>query len=300
MNNLPGFPDLDLYAEVILTQLLEQGKLKRESLYLLAQGLQKRGYAKDVQEVTRDQHADGSVRTVVKLNREGIYDMLPEAVCHQPIPRNPQISTQQTKARFEQRKREETEGRKFFQPLEQALYQQRIDIVLNEQQWLPELSALAAYQLINQFIDADLSFTYNEALTLQYIFPRLHKMPADRSLSSQYIALLLQLPVRIQRKTTMNDHEQHAGKLGEDILGINSTLNACYEEQVFTIQLLDATHEKVNEILVRKRDLLNLVKDLFFPAGAEVVIATSFCKRSGDFTPGYSSASSRLGFTTIL
>ena len=298
MINLPGYPDLDLYAEVVAAHLLEQDKLKRDELYVFPQGLQKRGYAKDLQEVAQFRGVDGSSRTVMKLNREGLYDMLPEAVFHKPISRSLQISTQRSKARFEQRKKEEKEGRKFFQPLEQVLYQQRINVVLNEQQRLPGLSETAAFQLVSQFIDADAPLTHYEALTLLYIFPRLHIITGNLALSSQCIAWLLRMPVQV-KKTTCPIHLRVNDKgLGENRLGIDSILDYCLEEEVFTLHFDLNSNTKVNELLEQKDKILKLVEALFFPAHASVQISTYHPNHV--FTPGKSSESSRLGYSTTI
>ena len=80
---------VDIRAEVVLADLIEYG-LNPDDLVMYSMGLSKRTFHRDIESVELLKAiGDRSTKLNVELNREGIYDALPEGLFHQPTNRKP-------------------------------------------------------------------------------------------------------------------------------------------------------------------------------------------------------------------
>ena len=78
-NNL----DTDFKFEVMVDSLIKQG-YSPESIRILREGIARRAVSKDIEEVYK-QYNENDFTENIHVNREGIYDILPEGLFHQPL-----------------------------------------------------------------------------------------------------------------------------------------------------------------------------------------------------------------------
>ena len=76
---------VDARVEIILADLVAKG-MPMEDLVVIPKGLFKRNFHRDIDEVqlTEYDYHKGE-RVVLEINREGLYDALPEGLFHQPM-----------------------------------------------------------------------------------------------------------------------------------------------------------------------------------------------------------------------
>ena len=123
----------DLKAEVIVASWMEE---RRDTKVVLQpKGLFARGFDRDIQNVHYDsQRAD----LKLDLNRESLYDSLPEGLFHKAGSGKPQPYKDPSLMVSESRRlsREEKDARKFFLAYEQEMYRQRVQLELVERRSL--------------------------------------------------------------------------------------------------------------------------------------------------------------------
>lgn len=127
----------DIKAEAVIADLLENG-LESEDFVVIPIGIFKRRYSRDIAYSSTIQLKNGSELLGIHLNRDAIYDNLPEGFFHQNTehsnePKN--ISKDSKKL-----KEEEKEARTFFLPFENEIFSQRINLELEERKILNRFS----------------------------------------------------------------------------------------------------------------------------------------------------------------
>ena len=272
LKELPINLKLDLYAEVVIAALIDQGRLDIEKLYVRPKGTFYRSYQYDLAkiEVLEDKQLE-ELSVFLDVNREGLYDMLPEGVFHKNLHKTKHIDTQESVQELELHKKEEKSARKFFLPLEQMFYQQRIAIEVEEQRSLIGLSEAIVDELISNFWNISLKLTYYQSLCLVYMLPMVHKIVGNFKLTEQCLEILLQLPVSIARgEIAAETVAQERNKLGVLCLGGDFILNdqGVSDLQPIIISLGPLTDQLLADYFSdgSLQDYLDLLISYFIPA----------------------------------
>lgn len=118
-----GLPDIK--AEVVIGDLLDKG-IEIEKFLVEHKGLFERNYSMDVSGANIDM-----IRKliVISIARNGLYDVLPEGLFH-PFTRYNNLDSDDRKKEFQIQKEEETNARKFFMPVDNEIFVQRINLEL--------------------------------------------------------------------------------------------------------------------------------------------------------------------------
>jgi len=272
LKELPVKLKLDLYAEVVIAALIEQGRLDAEKLFVRPKGTFYRSFQFDLAkiEVLEDKQLE-ELSVFVDVNREGLYDMLPEGIFHKNLKKTKHIDTQESVQELEMHKQEEKHARKFFLPLEQMFYRQRIAIEIEEQRSLIGLSETIVHELISNFWNISLKLTYYQSLCLVYMLPMIHKIVGNFQLTEQCLQILLQVPVSIARgkieAESVNRDNNKLGRLGlgnEFILGDK----AAHDLQPVVITIGPLAYQPLADYFPKGRleDYLDLLISYFIPA----------------------------------
>ena len=223
LRELPVQLKLDIYVEVVVASLIEQGKVDPAKLYIKPRGTFSRSHQPDLTkiEVIEDKPAEQTA-TYLSVNREGLYDMLPEGMFHTSSPKTKHIDTEESVRELKLHRNEEKRARKFFLPLEQMFYQQRITIEIEEQKSLIGLSEAIVDELIADFWKIPVRLDYYQSLCLAYILPMMHQIVGNFDLTAQCLSVLLQVPVSLRRGTInpeaveIDDNRLSVFQLGDD------------------------------------------------------------------------------------
>ena len=112
---------LDIKAETLVNHLHDP------NMKIELRGTHKRNAYEDILAITEDEYGDGPV---VALSRNGIYDILPEALFH-PVDRFENIPANEYKERFaeecEAQRAEESDARDFFKPFDRFIFDLRCE-----------------------------------------------------------------------------------------------------------------------------------------------------------------------------
>ena len=101
-------------ANLLAAELVESG-FDINRLFIWPAGNSRRNFSRDVQSVEWHhlEHAHQSL-LCIKTSREGLYDMLPEGLFHQPVPYSSTRSTEEIIDQIRRYKEEEQQARRFF------------------------------------------------------------------------------------------------------------------------------------------------------------------------------------------
>lgn len=237
-NRAAGEPIIDLRLEVVLAELIQQGLDPLRDVLIHTWSVFERDYRSDLdleadrviigdarsldkekkrvkigsgtkapinEEKPSEWDYDDMMRQAVFLNlvthRDGLYDYLPEGLFHQPVSKNKDRDNSDWSIEiFEQFEREQG-ARRFFQPIEQEFYHQRLFLELEERKYFLTEENLRQNdngELFRGFwrLPADL-LNIRQLNNLLHLLPVAHRITGDTELMSDVFSLILGVPVAI-------------------------------------------------------------------------------------------------------
>lgn len=125
--------DTDFKATSLVATLLDEWQLAEDMVEIIPNGPDRSSYAKEIAGV-ESYYSDTLMRErlLVRINREGLYDMLPEALFHKVPKYKEQLTKEEMMSDIRERREEEKLARAFFMPFEAALNRMRTLLVLYE------------------------------------------------------------------------------------------------------------------------------------------------------------------------
>ncbi len=212
----------DFKASVVAAEIAANG-FPAEAIFFRNQSTFRRPYSKDIEHVFWSETDDGDSRLVFELNREGIYDMLPEAVAHNQARRS---SADATRLGNELR-REEREARTFFSPLENEFHCRLLNLDKMERSLLRNNDAAKAREFFHYFFEDASALSDAQLLVLLYILPLSNKIRNDLPLIGITLTRIIGLPVSVVPQWVAGAHRVKDGtlpRLGAGRLGIDTIM----------------------------------------------------------------------------
>lgn len=293
----------DVRAEVLIACWLQNGPLRPDEVLIQPEGTFGRAYRTDVLRVEGGDAGRGNP-TRVHLSREGLYDMLPEAVFHQ-TERKPGRGVEEAAAESERYRQEEKAARRFFLPLEQEYYRQRIWLEFDElKYWFNSARPENMARLLHFWGIRPGGLGGEANRFLLSLMPRLHRLVGDSRATAECLQILIGEPVRIEttegRPVPLG--EELVSRLGTAELGVDWTLGDCCvsDEPALRVTVGPVAGEKLPSLLPggHRYGQLTSLYGFFFPAGTEV--DTVVLPAEAGFVLGEPAHQGRLGYTTIV
>lgn len=275
--NLNNF-DTDYKAAVLAAELVESG-FDIDSLFIWPVGSSRRNFSKDVQSVEWHTPENGHRPLLcIKSSREGLYDMLPEGLFHQPVPYTSTRSTEEIIDQIQRYKEEEKAARRFFLPLEAEINLFRVLIELREN----KIDKKNIYDdLIKIFHPGWEIFSLldqQQANIFLHMIPFLHEAKSDIAKLENLLTLLLQMPAAITFEPAGPQQAAHYSKAGECVLGVDMICGDMFDEgdEAMTIHIGPVPPQKALQLFPGER-LEKIVRWLvayFVPAEITVRLQT--------------------------
>lgn len=295
----------DIRGEVMLARLLEDG-IDATSTLIRQQGQSMRPVRPDVDAARLEQTAAGARLMTWLLNRDGIYDTLPEGVFHPSTGTHKKLSPQEMTAVYRQHRKEEQEARLFFAPLEQEFFLQK---AFSEKQLQKELAHVQHAMLDEELllrlgIDPALPFLFRTALVRLLCYAPV--IAGNIPLMEKVFSLLLEQPVSIQqllRRHTLQ-HQQH-GPLNGMTLGHNFILGRQSGEWHYRYRLTvgPVGREKLLYFLANNpgRKCIDALVNFFVPVTWQTEVkVTAAAAGEGFLLDTDRNGAGRLGYNIIL
>jgi hypothetical protein len=231
-------PAADIRAEVLLAQLLENG-LSPADASIRQQGQARRPVRADVDEARIERAADDKEQLAVYLNRDGIYDTLPEGMFHQPAAGGKPLAAAGMIDAYRLHKQEEQEARLFFAPLEQEFFLQRTLTEQHLQRSIEHIQHAVPDNELLELLGIDPQLPVYFRATLLRLISHIPVIAGNLPLMEKVFALLLDQPVEIRQRLYTHATGHHLDlPLGAATLGNDMLLGNAVSEVLQRYQLL--------------------------------------------------------------
>lgn len=300
----------DLKAEVIAAEMVDNGVASIEQLMIVLMGASKRTFRKDVDSLAEETAKyDHKEYIMIKTHKEGIYDMLPEGLFHQPALPKSATTEKEILAYMRQHRVEEQNARRFFLPFEAAINHQRIQLALYESRLDKGahhddlLEVFAAHWEIFDYLD-----TAQANIFIQ-ILPLIHDLRDDHRMVETIFHLIFDLPITIsmQRQRPIKNPKPIFSLLSDCRLGVNmTTTNNVYDggedELIIAIGPIDNSQLRKFSPGTTNNKILELLCSYLLPIHIETSIEYELDKQDKVFrlADKESSFNSTLGLSTYL
>ncbi|RYE27430.1 MAG: hypothetical protein EOP45_01220 [Sphingobacteriaceae bacterium] len=305
----PNQLETDFKAVTLAAELIEQGSVTADNVVILPLGPKKRAYAKEIDSITSYTSVYRNREMVaININREGLYDMLPEGLFHQSPASSVMITEEAMIKDIAARREEEKQARLFFAPLETELYHIRTVVELYESR----LDKKSDYdELVSIFLKEWREFkcfTNQQMVKLMHVLPVIHKQRNNLAFISNVLNIMFkanfELLYEVKSANPHNEEtKQLATKLGSGKLGVNFIVGQVYEpEEELIITIGPVTANQLLNYLpgTRTAQALEVLLSYFIPLQTTVntryVVEPDYQKT----VLGFEQENSCLGFTTYL
>ncbi len=295
----------DIRAEVIVSDLLA-GKLRPQDLVVRFNGQQKRAKSQDIANVhvIHKRHAHSQLE--ISLNRDSIYDTLPEGIFHQPSVSKQNGSVTSMVDEYRRQKEEEEEARKFFAPFENELFFQKSLIESEEFDQLFQIQQSRLEDAVLQKLDIDPDLPRSFTSRLLRMLPYSSKVAGDIVRTEQIFSLLLNNDVTIKGDQFHSfESSNHQSQLGDTTLGADTIAGNKVIPDHFLKEVVVGPLSKQELLLYKnngwKKNALQTIINFFIPVEWEVSLQFSIRKNEAkSFFLNEEQSDARLGYTTTL
>ena len=284
-----------LKAEAFCAALLERG-YSFDDLAIKRLGTFKRSYRNDIESVTVA--SNGHEALELSLNRDSIYDRLPEGLFHQPKGHGATAAAVSDMVKEYRRYREEErDARRFFQPIEQEIFRYSISVEEEERRLLWGLQSGVMSSSFASFWNLREGLPEEAVSVLLRIMPWAHLIKGDLELTATALELMLERPVSVaQHIVTDQVTDGNVFQLGEGALGIDSVTGNSFSDAgvVWTFTISDMSGSEIAAFLndAPYGQFLKQFVDIFMPLEMDAVfeyeLSTAVEEETSEAVLGYS------------
>jgi hypothetical protein len=270
------YPDLKL--EFILGELMESG-LDPDEVVVNALGIFRRRYGKDI--------ASGEIREYrtsrrkylnIDVNRDGMYDLLPNGLFHQPLNRTKNITPAQAIEEYKLQKQIEKDTRLFFLPFEQELYRLLLFLEAEERRSIFDIRNVFRSEVFIDFWKIPGFLNERQTCNLLYLLPLASSIVGNYRLTKLCLESILNDRFEIAESLPLNHTvpETGYGVLNNVYLGENFVIGENYREVSYGLDVYIHPIDKDDIISYleggRKLKILQFMFDYFLPFECDVTI----------------------------
>jgi hypothetical protein len=267
----------DIKAETLANQAL-QNNVHPDDFVVLSDGRFYREYRNDLYAIDRIDDSWIYQLLQLRLSRSGLYDLVPEGLFHQPYnsdKANSSAAEMAALSRLDRKK--EMAARKFFQPVENSFFRQRVLIEQEEENLLAGMDSGLLNDYFFSFWEFPEGLNRRSAMLLVLLLPYAHVITGNLGLMQDCLEILLQEKVTIALVPAGdcvapgNASSMGMGELGNDLV-CGQTFAEDYPCLEYTIGPLQ--HSKpVDYCTGGDNDLLlQVFNNYFAPAEADIII----------------------------
>ncbi|MBS1614711.1 MAG: type VI secretion system baseplate subunit TssG [Bacteroidetes bacterium] len=296
----------DFKACVLAAELVDRG-MPLDAIFFRNESTFRRAVAKDVARISwnLDGATDDNDLLIFDLNREGIYDMLPEAMVHTQSRKHKTDEGAYKHGR--ELRRQEREARKFFSPLENEFHHRSLRLDLTEREILKNSNPRRNREFFNYFFEEASALSDQQLLVLLYILPLSHKIRGDETLIGLCVSRILGCTARVERQWKQQKFSaatESVKKLGTALLGADSVLGDTLEQALQTYELhIDQLSEQEYKNFSgngKHLKVLHFILPYFFPANALYSICLNPRHTDAGLKTASAEANSYLGFNSYI
>lgn len=302
--------EADFKVEVVIASLMEQG-VEPELIQILREGIARRAVSKDIEKVYRKYNEDDFKQYLhIHVNRESIYDILPEGIFHKSTyKRNyKDIQTDVEKALDEIKIHREQEffARRFFHVYEQVIDDTLVDICRTEIRYDQKSHHREFTDLFVQYWPVLKLLEHRQAVAFMYVIPLLSKIRLNFDEIGESLSFILDIPVSIEKiklpaKKVDSQFESHLGKVN---LGVDLVLGNTFDDGIndlkLTIGYISSNRMRGFLETAPERIVLNMLLEIFLPDETYSVIEFKIDPEDAAFILSDSDNTTYLGINSFI
>jgi type VI secretion system protein ImpH len=295
----------DIRFEVILADLISEN-LNMDDVAIESESLFKRNYHHDVENTSIVEYGAGKKKKLrFALNREGIYDQLPEDLFHQISDTKTVTDTEEFIQEIREHSDLEKSSRIFFQPIEHEFYSQRIKLEIEERKFSFETNHVLSGDIFNYLWDLPEFLDDLQKSKLGLLMPVIFKLTGKKHLLPFIFESITGDPVEIRETTPHKYKMNDSPVLGNMHLSLDSILdgNLAGLQSGFIIVIFVADVEKLLDYMPGGKKMIvhEFLCNLFMPLDSEIVFETDFPEATSSFLiEGDTVFQGRLNYSTII
>ncbi|MDN5286880.1 MAG: hypothetical protein JWR38_3154 [Mucilaginibacter sp.] len=304
----PNLIDTDFKATVIAAEVIENELIAADDVLVLPKGPQQRAFSKEIAGLSLVQTDITDKKVLqIRINRDGLYDMLPEGLFHRPPASSLMITEKEMIKDIIDRREEEKQTRRFFAPFEAEINYLRTIVELYENR----IDKKNEYDdLINIFLKEwkEFScFTNKQMLILIHVLPVIHEQRNNLDFISSLLSMMFKTAIKLSYKITAKRNDKSLKEmqtsLGGAALGVNFIAGMIVEpEEELQVSVGPLSASKMvaflpGEPFARSIDVL---LSYFIPMQMEIKINLQAEPASQQLIIGGKQVNARLGYTTYL
>ena len=299
LNELP----YDIKVEVLVADLIDSG-FSDNDILIQPVSTFKRRFGKDIHRTKIIYDKQDNIQLLIEMTRDGIYDLLPEGMFHQPRDRKHYKNTSDMVHSVKVQRQEEQASRQFFLPIENEIYHIRTFIEQAEKKLFYELENNASNDFLIDFWRLNKYKKYDSIHLLVRFMPILYRLTQNL----EYVKICYEMLLKQKVDITINDTFDwkattiNSWSLGEEYLSYTSTLGARIKADLpeYFIKIGPLNDEEINEYIPNGNmyKYLDLLNSYFLPMGYEknIIIIPKFENNFIDLNNEYL----HLGINTTL
>ncbi|MFY0254481.1 hypothetical protein ACDQ55_11055 [Chitinophaga sp. 30R24] len=265
----------DVRAEVVVGELLDH-HIREEEVMVQLQNVFTRSFTTDIIQAKLNDSQPYQPFISLVLSRDGIYDRLPQGIFHEFIQESghlPGIDTMV--ARYKRQQQQQQQARRFFQPLENEFFLQRVYLEQREKHLLFEVFGKEAARLLHTFWQLQPDLPPAAANRLEELLPLVHRIAGNVPLMQLCLEQILDAPVHIcrdiqPRMVRIGNHPC----LGDARLGIDMMVGIqCYTDMpVMNVAIGPLKRQRLYDYLPQQPygKLLDACYGYLFPVDVEI------------------------------
>lgn len=298
--------DTDYKAEVVAASLIEQG-VDPDRITIIRDGIFRRSISKEVEEVyLKYSNYDLVDYLCIHANKEGMYDMLPQGIFHQPINRYNTKDKEDILEEIRIHRNEEFFARKFFHVFELIADRTLTNAFLFEAKYDRKNSNPEFTDLFAHYWPVLQMLTLKQGVFFMYIIPLLHRIRTHYKNTQQALSCILDVPVKISKikLPAKNADQSFESVLGKHNLGVSLVLGNQFDDGEYDLKVTigPISAEKMKDYLKTAKgyQILENLCDTFLPANTFVVYDFIIDQQDSEFILSDDSNTTYLGINSFI
>jgi hypothetical protein len=298
--------DTDYKAEVVAASLIERG-FDPERIAIIRDGIFRRSISTEVEKVYLKYSSYDLVDFLhINANKEGLYDMLPQGIFHQPINRYATKDKDDIVDEIKIHRMEEFHARKFFHLFELISDRTLTDAYLFETRYDRKTTNSEFTDLFTQYWPILKLLTLKQSVFFMHIIPLLHRIRLHYKNMQRALAHVLDVPVKITKiKLPAKVADEHfESSLGDSEVGVDFVLGKQFDDANYDLKItigpISAETMKSFIRTAKSYEILEKLCEIFLPAHAFIVKDFIIDPKDAEFILSNDAHTTFLGINSFI
>ncbi len=298
--------DTDYKAEVVAASLIEQGA-DPDSITIIRKGIARRGISTDVEKVYQQfSEYDLLEYLCIDTNKEGMYDMLPQGVFHQPEKKNREKDKEDIMEEIRLHRSKEFFVRRFFHLFELIADRTLTNAYLFEAKYDRKISHKEFSDIFTQYWPILQEFTLRQSVFFMHTIPLLHRIRSHYRNMEQAFSQILEIPVKIStiKLPAKKSDRFFESEMGKSQLGVDFVLGKQFDDAIYDLKLtigpISAETMKNYLETAKGYKILEKLCEIFLPAHAFVVKDFIIDPKDSEFILSDDTHATYLGINSFI